>query len=234
MIKYGFNTEPIQVFGRFIFTERVVKVEILIVNKFCDTINFVLALVDDHLWVGHWDYIYFTCWQLILENRTFLQDNIDLELICRDMWLHKLNILLLCLHHGLKIYINFDAECLVICLTLTTFLFDIIHAFSSLLSINLQLFDFIEARRLFCKSRCLTIGIGGIVAVTTGVMVIIAMLSMASIVIICTISVVMMYRIALVASSSRGSSCIACTTILLHSMKFAKSIPSFYCSAKCW
>ena len=66
---------------------------------------------------------------------------------------HALHIILLFLNHGLEIYINFNAQCFIVGLTLTALLFDVIHALSTLFSIDLQFFDLIEAARFLGESR---------------------------------------------------------------------------------
>lgn len=65
--------------------------------------------------------------------------------------LHKLNIFLLLLDHGLEVDIDFDTEGLIRRLSLAPHLFDIVHAFATLLSINLQLFYLVQAGGLFRK-----------------------------------------------------------------------------------
>ena len=57
---------------------------------------------------------------------------------------HNLDILLLLFDQGLEIDINFDAECLVVGFSLISFLLDIVHALTALLTIDFQLFDFVK------------------------------------------------------------------------------------------
>ena len=68
--------------------------------------------------------------------------------------MHVLHIVDLFFNHGLEVDVHLDAERLIIRLSLTSFLLDIIHASASLLTINLQFFNLIEAARLFGEVWC--------------------------------------------------------------------------------
>lgn len=59
--------------------------------------------------------------------------------------LHKLHILLLLFDHGLKIDVYFDAQGLICGLALTPHLFDVVHPLASLLSVDFQLFNLVQA-----------------------------------------------------------------------------------------
>jgi biotin transporter BioY len=55
-------------------------------------------------------------------------------------WLHKLNVFLLLLNHGLEVNINLNAESLIVSFTLATLFFDVVHSSTTVFSIDFQLF----------------------------------------------------------------------------------------------
>ena len=69
--------------------ERVVKFKVLVFDKFGDPIDFVPAIMHDDVRIRDRNDIDFTTRQFSLENRTFLDDYVDLELVCWDMLLHR-------------------------------------------------------------------------------------------------------------------------------------------------
>lgn len=123
--------------------ERVIELKVLVLDELGDAINFVLAVVEDNVWIRDGDDVDHATAQLMGKDRPLLYANIDLELISGDVRLHKLYILLLLLDHCLKVNIYFDSEGLISSLALTPHLFDIVHALASFLSVNLQLFDLV-------------------------------------------------------------------------------------------
>ena len=54
------DTEAVKFLVRLMLAKRVVEFESLVVNKFCDAIHLVLAVMDDHFRVGNWNYVNFT------------------------------------------------------------------------------------------------------------------------------------------------------------------------------
>jgi len=82
-------------------------------------------------------------------------------------WLHELNVFLLLLNHGLEVNVNLDAESLVVCFTLATLLFYVVHSSTTVLSVYLQLFYLVETRGLFREcTHCLS-GLDSSIAVTS-------------------------------------------------------------------
>ena len=65
--------------------------------------------------------------------------------------LHKLDVFLLRLNHGLEVNVDLNAKSLVISLTLTALLFYVVHPSSAVLTIDLQFFDLVQTRGLLRK-----------------------------------------------------------------------------------
>ena len=69
--------------------ERIVEFKALIVNELGDAIDFILAVMDDNFRIRHGDNINLTTGFFCMENRTFLNAYVDLELVCRDVLFYR-------------------------------------------------------------------------------------------------------------------------------------------------
>ena len=84
-IEDGVDAESVQLLIRLKLAESVVKLETLIVDKLRDTVHLEFAIVDDYSWVWNGDDVDLAWRQLLLEDWSFLNADIDFELISWDM-----------------------------------------------------------------------------------------------------------------------------------------------------
>lgn len=65
--------------------ERVIELKVLVLDELGDAINFVLAVVEDNVWIRDGDDVDHATAQLMGKDRPLLYANIDLELISGDV-----------------------------------------------------------------------------------------------------------------------------------------------------
>jgi len=93
--------------------------------------------VDDDVGIRARNNVDLTIGKLSFEYRALLNDDVDLELICRDVRLHRDNIVLLVFNHGLEVHIDFYTKSSVVFLPQSPLLFDVIHSAPTFLPVNL-------------------------------------------------------------------------------------------------
>ena len=122
----------------------IVKFELCVFNCFGNTVYFVLAVMDVYFWVSNRDYIDFSVGKFLLEYRPLFEAHTDFHLVSKHVLLLTGQFFLFVLDHSLEIDIYFNALQLVISLTLTLQLTNLLHFESSRVSVYFDLIDFVS------------------------------------------------------------------------------------------
>ena len=144
----------VEVLVWFIMAECVVKKELTVINILGDPINFVLRLMTYYLRVRAWHDINFSFCQLLLEDRSLFDTNIQLKAVAWLVLDHERNVFFLSLNKLLEVNVDLPAVSLILLFPLFSVLFDVFHAPSSLLPIELDLLYFIGAWWAFLHFLC--------------------------------------------------------------------------------
>lgn len=124
--------------------EGIIKSKLSVFDCFGHSIYFVLAIVDDDLWVGHRYDVNLTIRELLLENGALLEAHTDLHLVGENVLPAFGDLFPLGFDHGLKINIYLDTLELIIGFSLTLKFTGFFHSETSSIPVDFNLINLVS------------------------------------------------------------------------------------------
>ena len=103
------DLEEVELLVGIVFSEAVVKLEVIVINHLGNAIHLKSAIMHQYLRIGHGNNINFTICKFVLKTWSLLETDGDFHRIGKLMVLLLGHLSLLLLHHSLELYIYFNA-----------------------------------------------------------------------------------------------------------------------------
>jgi hypothetical protein len=86
LVEYQIENRPdlieVKLFTGLVLAERIVKLELIVLNSFGNTVNFVATVMDNDLRVYYRNYIDVTISKLLVEDGPLFETDTDFHLVC--------------------------------------------------------------------------------------------------------------------------------------------------------